>query len=220
MIAVAVRSEGRAECALQSIRSLDEQITGPITTRIIHDDSGDDSYNAWLTASFPAYRVVRTPGRSGFAGAYRSAHDHLRRLDEPFVFSTEDDFLYDRPVDLADMAATLVRYPHLAQLALLRGPVNDIERSAGGVIEQHPDSYTLRSDGGRSWIEHRRFFTTNPSLYPRSLIEQHEWPEGSESEGRFAIALFNSDPDIRSAFWGSGATWISHIGDERLGNGY
>lgn len=219
MIAVIVMTDGRAECALQSIRSLDEQITGPITTRLIHDDSGDERYGAWLAASFPTYRVIRTPGRSGFAGAYRSARGHLQALDEPFIFSTEDDFIYDRPVDLADLAEMLTAQPHLAQMALLRGPVNDVERSAGGIIEQHPDSYTLRGDGQHHWVEHRRFYTTNPNLYRRSLLER-EWPAGSESEGRFGIELFNSDPAIHSAFWGTGSTWVTHIGFERVGTGY
>jgi hypothetical protein len=114
------------------------------------------------------------------------------------------------------MCEVMHRFPHLTQMALLRYAVNDVERAAGGIIEQWPESYVEREWNGFRWREHRRFWTTNPSVYHRSLLAR-EWPEGVSSEGRFGIELFNSDPSLRAAFWGGfdSGCWVAHIGHER-----
>lgn len=216
MICLVVMTDGRVDCIVPTIESF-ANLNGHITTKLIHDDSGDPDYSDWLTRTYPDFRVISTEGRQGFDGAYRSAHAHLRQLDEPYIFSTEDDFVIDKPVPLNAMASVLRRRPHLAQMALLRGPVNPEEHAAGGVIEQHPDDYTTVTDGV-TWREHRRFFTTNPSLYRRSLLDRHVWPQGANSEGRFGLELF-TDPAIKCAFWGTGVS-VTHIGHQRVGHGY
>lgn len=221
MIALVVMTDGRRDCIAQTIPSALERLHGPITRRIIHDDSGDPAYHDFLHLAFPEFDLITTPGRSGFGGAYNHAWRHLARLDEPFVFSTEDDFTFNRDVDLQALVDVLNENPCLAQLALRRQPWNDEERAAGGIVEQHPGDYREMFDQGhRHWLEHRRFFTTNPSLYRRSLCT-HGWPNIPQSEGMFSARLF-TDPHVRCGFWGSrdSGEWVTHIGYERVGVGY
>lgn len=218
MITVMVVSDGRREYLEQAWPSLNMLYAQPITRRVIHDDSGDPTFHAWLTATFPDAELVTTPQRSGFDGAMRSARAWLTDHDDnEFVWWHEQDFRLTRAIPLLRLADTLRQRPHLAQLALRRQPWNDDERSAGGIVEQHPDDYIEVGDH----LEHRRFFTTNPALIPRRFITDYQWPTGAHSEGHFSAALF-TDPAIRCGYWGprDSGEWCEHIGHVRKGTGY
>lgn len=224
MIALLVMTDGRDHIE-DTITSAALNLVGPISERWIHDDSGDPAVAARLRERhWPFWRIVSTPGRSGFGGAIRSAWSHLRAESEaPYVFHLEDDFLFNRPIDLTDLVGILERNPDLVNLALRRQPWNDHERAAGGIVEQHPDAYTERHDGiaRAPWLEHRLFFTTNPGLYRRRLILEHDWPEGTQSEGRFSHYLLG---DERARFGYYGARYsgeaVEHVGHTRNGIGY
>lgn len=217
-IALIVMTDGR-DTITETIRSFDERVTGPVTHRVIHDDSGDESHRRHLIELFPGFRVIGG-NRSGFGGAIIRAWRHLRTVPVDWVFHLEDDFTFNRPVALGDIAEVMTANPHIAQMALRRQPWNAEERSAGGVVELNPDRYEDRIDGCHEWLEHRSFFTTNPSLYRRSLCDIG-WPKGNESEGRFTAKLI-ADPEIRFGYWGSrqSGEWVTHIGEERRGRGY
>lgn len=221
-------TDGRRNCIEQAIPSLERNLHGVIGRRIIHDDSADPYYQAWLHEQFPEYEIARTPFRSGFGGAYANAWDYLTRPaprdDCRFVLSTEDDFVVERTVPLLTMSRVLNENPHIAQLVLRRQPWNDSERAAGGIVEQHPDAYTeVRADfaPGVAWLEHRLFWSTNTSLHRRSMCWRG-WPNVPQSEGVFSRQLVNDDPDLRFAFWGArdSGEWVTHIGTERTGCGY
>jgi len=194
-----------------------------VTEWWMHDDTGDDAYRAELADRYPAFRQIGDGPRRGFGGAIARAWSVLRAQSAAtFVLHLEADFLVVQPVDLVELVRVLAMHPHLAQIALRRQPWNPDEIAAGGVVEQHPDDYTeVCDDQGAVWLEHRRFFTTNPSLYRRSLCGR-DWPTGRESEGRFGLALFAEDPATRCAFWGArdSGVWVEHIGHERVGTGY
>ena len=221
MITMIVMTDGRGHYLERAAATFD-RLTGPITEKVIHDDSGDPGYAAWLRERFDGWTIVATGTRSGFAGAYRSAWSWLRancRTD--WVFSTEDDFLFDRDVDLAAMASVMVLRP-MAQMALLRQPWNRAEQAAGGIVEQHPDDYLDRTDGTHHWLQHRRFYTTNPHLTRLRFIKTHEWPDGLDSEGRFGVGLFAAEPLTTCGFWGrrGSGPWVEHIGVDRAGVAY
>lgn len=158
--------------------------------------------------------------RLGFTGAVIEAWRQVRETDADFVFHAELDFTYNEPVDIERMAAVLDRTPHLVQLSLLRQPVNDEEHAAGGIIQCAPDDYTEITVGADVWLEQRRFFTTNPSIYRASLCN-HAWPNVKHSEGVFTHQLL-ADPAVRFGIWG--AKWdpprVTHIGHQRAGRGY
>lgn len=154
----------------------------------------------------------------GFAGAVQEGWRQALATDADYVFHLEQDFTFRRYVDLAAMIRVIEAHPYLVQIALLRQPVNDDERAAGGVIEQYPDSYVTRHWHGLTWREHRRHVTTNPALWPRWVLERG-WPDAPHSEGHFGISLFADDANLRAAYWGD-SVYCDHIGDERKGTGY
>lgn len=213
-------TDGRLDCIEQTITSAREHLVGQVTYKVIHDDTGDGAHRDYLRGMFPDFEVIGQPTRQGFGGAIRSAWAHLADRPERFVFHLEDDFTFNEPVPLAWMQQVLDRNPGLVQLALRRQPWNDAERAAGGIIEQHPDDYVDCSDGTSHWLEHRRFFTTNPSAYRATLMAKG-WPDGEHSEGRFGIGLCEN-PTVRFGFWGrrSDPPKVHHIGAERAGMGY
>lgn len=246
-IAVVVFTDGRDDLLLQSVASLREQVSGPITERVMYDDTGDPIHADSLRGWFPDFTVISHPeGRQGFGGAIRAAWAWLRRNSEAdWIWHAEDDFTYNAPIDLDHIAGVLANNPELLQIALRRQPWNDDERAAGGVVEQHPEAYEERwfwRDHMTSWgapdpqvhcvLAHRLYWTTNPSLYRRSLILGNDWPVGANSEGRFGLGLLADGlhPDCEAAhpqarcfaFWGcrNDPPLVHHIGEVRAGVGY
>ena len=224
-ILLAVFTDGRRDCIAETIPSALANLSGLSGTGLIFDDSGDPVYREWLRRSFAIdnFHVISPPVRRGFA---RNIRDAWRTLSGDFfaqfdyVWHAEDDVTYNRPVDVAAMVDVLRIRSHLHQMALRRQPWNDSEREAGGIIEQHPDDYAEIRDGEQVWLQHRRHFTTQPSLYRRSLCARG-WPTGPESEGRFGIELFR-DPAAKCGYWGArdSGEWVTHIGRDRVGTGY
>lgn len=149
----------------------------------------------------------------GFAGAIQAGWDMALEAGAEWIFHLEADFTFNRPVPLDAIRELLAARPYLLQVALVRQAWNERERRAGGVLAADPDNFTPR-DG---WIEHCKFFTTNPSLYPASTARRG-WPQVNQSEGIFALTAFASDPALRSAYWGDGSEWVTHIGQRRPGS--
>ncbi len=223
MICLLVITNGRDDCldrTIDATRNLD----GPITECRIWDDTGDPDHAAMLRRAYPAFTVHQHPdGPQGFGGAIRGAWQVLATQSmTPFVFHLEDDFVIREPVDLQAMADVLTWRREVAQMALLRQPWNEAERAAGGIFETwDPGDAVQQSTLGHWWIEHRRYFTTNPSLYRRALLHEHNgWPIGPDSEGRFGIGLAHAGRTF--GYWGSlgDAPRVEHIGTERVGTGY
>jgi hypothetical protein len=217
-ILLLVMTDGREDCIKRSIPSALAMLDGPITNRVIHDDSGDPYYQEFLRANFPTFDLISGHERLGFGGAIRNAWGILPKLyDFSWCFHLEDDFLFNVEIPLVKMIQVLESYPYLQQMALRRQPWNEREHLAGGVIEQYSEDFFQKEN----WIEHRRWWTTNPCLYRRELCGR-EWPVGTESEGHFGIELFRENPEYQSAFWGlkSDAPQVHHIGNQRIGIGY
>lgn len=218
MTVLLVMTDGR-DTIHDTIASFHERVTGPISHRVIHDDSGDPAHRKLLAETFPEFQIIGGR-RLGFAGAISRAWSQIRNLPAQWVFHLEDDFTFKRHVDLLDMAHVLSTHPHIVQMALRRQPWNPQEVEAGGIVEQSPESYSDCTDGEFHWLEQRQFFTTNPSLYRVSLCGQR-WPKGSNSEGRFSLDVL-TDPDVAFAYWGArnSGEWVTHIGAQRAGRGY
>jgi hypothetical protein len=159
--------------------------------------------------------------RLGFAGAIREGWRQALATDADWVWHAELDFIYHAPVPLGDMIALLKRRPALTQVALKRQPVNEQECAAGGIVEANPNVYREHHDDAGTWTTHRVFWTTNPSVYPRWIM-QRGWPQCAESEGHFGLALFGERPEWCSCFWGAkyAAPMVEHIGQIRTGTGY
>lgn len=162
---------------------------------------------------FDEYVHVSDPDHElGFAGAIQAGWD---QITTDFVFHVEQDFTFNWPVDLERMRRLLEQNPLIAQMALKRQPWNEQEKAAGGIVEQHPDDFY---DCGEFTV-HRRFFTTNPSLYKREIVEKG-WPQVPQSEGIFTHQL------ATEGYWFAylGGKFdppaVTHIGEDRVGVGY
>lgn len=130
------------------------------------------------------------------------------RVDDnvDFVFHLEEDFvLHELPI--AAMARTLDANPDLAHVVLKRQAWSDVEHQAGGIIECFPDSYE-DCDG---FMKHRRFFSLNPSLIPKSTIDLG-W---AGSEGDMTDRCV--DKGLSFAFYGArhDPPRCTHIGEVR-----
>lgn len=156
----------------------------------------------------------------GFAGAIAEGWDAVLTSGCDWCFHLELDFVFHRPVEIDRMIGVLEARPHLAQMALKRQPWNDAERQAGGIVELHPADFSDHARGVDRWLEHRRFWTTNPSVYSTSWCERG-WPECAASEGVFTHRLL-VDPDLRFGMWGdrTDPPRVEHIGEHRQGVGY
>jgi hypothetical protein len=219
VITLLVITDGRRACLQRTLESFQLATRAEhITRRIIVNDCPDPAFRAWVDTLGFDLHVPPERKRRGFAGAIITGWEAVGAA--PYVFHLEDDFCFTRHVDVRAMIKVLAEQPHLAQMALRRQPWNETEIAAGGVVEAQPDAYEDRSDGYHHWLEHRMFFTTNPSVYPQ-WVRELGWPLTKHSEGIFSQQVFG-DPAIRSAYWGlrTDGPWVLHIGEIRTGTGF
>lgn len=222
MIALVVLTNGRDDYLERTLDSARRRLAGLITKRILLDDTGDDEHTNLLRRRYPQFTVLGG-GPRGFGGACAVLWSYVQKLTtEPYVFWLEDDFTFNDVVYLDALADVLETNPRLSQLALRRQAWNAKERAAGGVVELDPSSYEDRVSGQRRyhWLEHRNFWTTNPSLIPRRTLDAFDWPAVPESEGAFTRLV--RDAGQTFGYWGTRAsgTWVTHIGNVRNGTGY
>lgn len=220
-VTLVIHTDGRREYLERSVASLLANVKGPFVKKVFYDDSGDPAYKDWLNRTYGDLGIgaVGPEERLGYGGSMAAMWRYIeKRCWSDYVFLSEDDFIYDRPVDLVPMIEALKADPKLAQIALLRGPAFAREYEAGGIIEQHPDRYTTVRANGHSRVEHLECFTTNPCLFRRSLVWDQHWPHTPHSEQVFTKAL--TTKGYRFAYWGDGTPWLTHIGAERVGTGY
>lgn len=211
-----IMTDGRRNCISRSHSAAYVNLQGLERTNvIIHDDSGDIDYQAWLRLKFPYAELICSNKRLGYAKAVRRAWNAALGTGTPWVFWLEDDMIIKRPVDLDRVAATMDKNPQLTQMVLLRQPWFPREVEAGGVIETHPNAHIQR----KNFVEHRRGHWMNPHLVRRSFLAGFEWPDSLHSEARFAkVAMADGRS---SAYWGNigDEPIVEHIG-ERRGTNY
>jgi len=219
-------TNGRRECIERTIPSAESNLAFQFNPRYIIDDSADPRYTAWLQEMFGnRYVIFPTEENLGFCGSIQRAWNLLVTHEQAhwpsdgldYIFHLEDDFLFNEYIGLASMVSILEMNPHLAQVSLLRQPCNEPERKAGGVIQLYPQDFHQKEQEGRIWTEHGRFFTTNPSLYPRHIIDK-SYPQEEFCEGKFTIKLLEGG--FRFAYLGKKdqKPKVEHIGGRTAGS--
>ena len=185
-----------------------------------HNRSWESAQEALPTGEMDHVLIDDSAHELGFSGAIAEGWRQALETGADWVFHLELDFTFARPVPLERMIRVLTEHSYLVQMSLKRQPWNEEEKDAGGIVECCPDDFTQRTDRGDVWTEQRRYFTTNPSLYPAALCNLG-WPKEGESEGRFTHRLL-ADPDARFGIWGPkfDPPAVEHIGAERQGTGY
>lgn len=213
-IICAVYTCGRREYLEATLASYRDRVHGAGRV-VIFDDSGDPAYTDWL---YSLGHSVASWGRNrGYTGSMQRSWDWLgTHAVEDHVFHLEEDFIFDRDIELADLVEVLEADQTLDQVALLRHAWFPAERRAGGIIAQRPDEHHTETIAGHDVITHTRVFTTNPSIYRRELCAEG-WPQRSRSEAVFSAR--RRDAGRRFAYIGNGTPWCTHIGAERSGVG-
>lgn len=191
---LAVLTHGSSDTLYECLASFDEMVTPAPTTRLIHKDPG-----------------------AGFCGATRILWQKAVLVGNDYVFWLEHDFLFNRPVDLHELAQELDENQRLTQISLMRDPVSAPEITAGGLFEfLQGDSMWDKQSWG--YIQTHYVITTNPSLMRSQFMAANRWPDyPNQCEGRFGVDL--RERGFVAGVWGEGAPWVSHIGI-RDGHGY
>lgn len=157
----------------------------------------------------------------GFHGAVQAAWDEAVASGCEYVFHCELDFVFSEPVPIDRMIGVLERHPEVAQLSLKRQPMTADERAVGDILLANLEHCHEVVDGDDVWVNQRRWFTTNPSLYRTDLCLRG-WPQCRFSEGTFTIHYLEDHPDHWFGVWGElyDPPRVTHIGHERAGVGY
>jgi hypothetical protein len=209
-IALILVGDGRKEYLERAVESLREQIRYPFVARIMVDDSGDRVHAAHLAKTYPEFTHVRHQRRKGTVKAVQSGWKRALRTGATHIFHTEEDFTYDVPIDLDELADLLEWDPQLAQVVLKRDPYSWPEIEAGGFMELRPSQYVDRDSPVGPWVDHRKLFSSNPSLIPRQVVQL-----GFVGEANFGKVCV--DAGYRFAYWGrtTDPPRVTHIGAVR-----
>jgi GT2 family glycosyltransferase len=204
------------------------------TCLLVIDDGREDYLDRCLESAarylppMQACVMVSDPNHElGFAGAVQAGWEGALESGCEWVFHLESDFVFTEAVPLEQMRALACRWG-IGQVALKRQPWNERECAAGGIVEADPEDFEAREivvtdaelvPHTYAYTLHRKFFTTNPSLYSTALCLRG-WPQVSESEGVFTHQLLADAYSF--AFWGGpyDQPAVEHIGARRAGHGY
>lgn len=209
-VSLVVITDGRQACIEKTINRFNHIIDFDFFEKLIINDSADPRYHEFLVKRFPEFEVISHETRRGLAGAVQSAWASVSRECD-YVFHLEDDFIFEKSIDINHMAFLLRRNPHLVQMALVRAPVNPPEEEVGGFVFQHLSDYAQKDE----FFEHGRLFTLNPCVYPMTTVAMG-WPDhGGESE--FTSKVHSINKDYRFGFYGNiyDAPLVTHIGGRR-----
>lgn len=223
MITTLIFTDGRDELLKQCIQSLDQQVFFPQEDRrVIVDDTGSAEHWDYLQRLYPHCIVLPHQKKIGFCRTISTAWQWILNSSiwTEFVFHVEDDFIFEKPVYLGGLIEVLDANKNLVQLALKRQPVNTIETQAGDLYNARPGTWEQKKTGEHFWLKHNNFFTTNPSLYPFSILSHIKLWEACECEGRFGIYL--QTYGLFFGYWGTleDTPWVLHSGILRKGTGY
>lgn len=221
---LAVLTHGRGSTLSEALRSFREHVEPAPAKVLVYSDGGfvrghDLRTKIGGDAVVTHYRFAGAP--AGFCAATAALWQWaVEDAAGDWVFWLEHDFIFRQPVDLAHLAKVLAaRRRDLAQMQLMRNAVSEAEHAAGGLFELRRSDYTARDSGHRrTWLEHRSYFTTNPSLMSRDFMQAHPFNGiGPHCEGRYGLDLVAAGYSY--GVWGDGRPWVEHVGI-RSGFGY
>lgn len=191
-----VITDGRIDYLAETLRSAATMLPEP-HRRIIIDDSGEPDCRAWIRTNYPDFEFHGHHRRLGLAATVRDLWD---RVDTDYLFHLEDDFTFNRPVPIRQLAEAS-NYGQIAQVCLIRQPWSPPERERGTIL---PDD--IREHG--ELLIHDKLFSLNPCLIPRTVVELG-WDD--DNEAGFTRTLLAAG--YRFAYWGRGDPWVTHIGE-------
>lgn len=222
-----ITTDGRPGLLDRTLESFFARVIPRPDEVVLIDDSGDVAYQRYLEALCSdlarevdaRFMVTSHRKRLGFCKTVWDAWVQATIPGVDWVYWMEDDFLHTRGVDLRDLAWVLNRQPQIAQMSMMRQPVNEQEKAAGSLYNLYRDRYDQRGAEASMWLLSRTNFSTTISLMSRRFMTDNPWPAyPSECEGRYSIDLLAKGYEF--GVWGIGDEWVEHIGETRIGKGY
>lgn len=218
---LAVLTHDRMSTLDESLASFTANVTPqPEETFVYADGVWESLRREWAVRHRGRYLFRAGAVQRGFCAATAALWEWATEPGADYVFWLEHDFVFTRPVDLEPLASLLNIDRRLAQVSLCRGPANAIESAAGGLVESRPGEFEPRDTADRlRWLQHRSYFTTNPSLMRRDFMVENPFVDDREPncEGRYGVDLVSRG--FSFGLWGAGEPWCDHIGI-RNGLGY
>jgi len=220
-VGLVVTANGRREHLQAMMSSVERYVVPKADAVLICDDSGEKDMASWLEGMYPQARID-AHAHIGHGPAIARAWDAARRLDVDYVLWMEEDMMWVRGIDLADVAS-VIRATGIEQMAFLRNSHFPAEVAAGPhqLSRFDPDLFSPESTNGHPWLRHRQFYTLNPNLTPLDTIRGNRWPAQPNSEHRFSLRMFRHDKSV--GMWGrlEDDPIVYHAGvGERTGSGY
>jgi Cu/Zn superoxide dismutase len=216
-----VTTNGRPGVLDRMLESFHHRVRPRPSEVLIVDDSGDEHYVRYLmqlAGTHPGWSVAWHPHVQGFCATVRDAWKAAAEGHLDWVYWSEDDFVYERGVELGDLAAVMEHEASIAQMAMMRQPVNETEIAAGSLLVAYRDRYQDQGSGSRRWLRSRTNFSTGSSLIRRRFMVERPWPDyPAECEGRYSLDLLAAGYEF--GVWGAGEPWVRHEG-VRSGTGY
>jgi glycosyltransferase involved in cell wall biosynthesis len=140
-LSLVVISDGRLEYLHQCVESFKHLPMELFEDRIVVNDSASNGSADYYKKLFPEWRIISHAERRGLTGSVNSAWD---AANGEYLFHVEEDFVFNRPVEIDAMRWVLDKHFELAQICLLRqpSPYSPAELAAGGIVEMEPSAYT------------------------------------------------------------------------------
>ncbi len=213
-IALIVFTDGRFEYLTQTMQSLKSNVNYPFYCKTIVNDTGVPEANSWLINNYsPEFKIISHKIKRGLGYSIQAAWSDIPK-DTEYIFHLEEDWLFNESICLDDLIKILKNRPLLAQMLLKRQPWGD-DAPFGGYINKEPDAFVeyKLQDEELYWVEHTKFFSFNPCIYPYTITQL-----GIESvtEGKLGDYLKQLQ-EVKFGIFGKkdDAPRVTHIGYKR-----
>lgn len=154
---------GRPDHLQRTLASLPD--SGRFAAVIAVNDFGDEASNTVFRAAFPSGQLI-VPGCH--LGHHRAVDQLYQRVQTPYVFHCEDDWLFVRSLDWWQVIKLLERNAEISQVCLRDVEdfgMPDAERQQVRIVEDGEISYLRLDQAEPKW----HGYTFNPHLAPLKL---------------------------------------------------
>ena len=212
-VILGVIGNGRKELLDQTIVSANENLKYPFFKKVMINDTGNVDYSSQLLREYgDEWHIISHQVNQGLSGSIRSLWEFAKDLDVDYIFHLEEDFTFYEQIEIEKLLSAFDS--NIAQVSLKRQPVNYEEAHYGGFMERDRHTYVEYKKGDVAYSAHRNFFTLNPGLYPRWIVDLG-WESGW-GEKEFGDRLFLNS-DVKCAYYGTvdDPPKVNHIGSYR-----
>lgn len=216
-ICIIILTDGRNDYLARTLESLESRVVfpeGAEVYKIMVDDWPADRGLKTLKKLVKKYNIDKLVLNEENLGIDKTVQKawSLVPQDTDYIWHQENDFEYLQKIDVSQMISVL-NNPTIVQVALVRQPWFEDEKSSGSLMKTRPHRFKQASVSNVDIVIHRDHFTHNPSIYKTKWIEQME----GYSEYKFKDHLLAKNGVLYFSYLGKledGHT-ILHIGERK-----